>query len=271
MYHLLQALLLCNHVNMVFAFLISISCIGGFTPELDQVVKNLDRPGERVLLLSYPRSGNTWLRYCLEFLTQRPSLSRMGLSYFTQQPLGFTTEFKLDLLKTPIEKIHCHREIVGSVTDTDKLIFILRNPKETFARQGLKGLSRRMSKLAGKGYPIEVYFENFEIYETWNHQKRLLVYYEDLLLNPRQTLANILDFLQEPCDRLDLFMRDYEQHQAASSSLYKDSRPTINDVLYHSKKISPEDRCAVDSWISCHYPAYWSQYLKDRYAEDSSS
>jgi hypothetical protein len=253
---------------MILSLALSIACIG-CTPELDQVLKNLDRTDERVFILSYPRSGNTWLRYCLEFLTQRPSLSRIGLRYFLQQPLGFSAGFTLDLGKQPFEKIHCLREIVGSVTETDALIFIVRNPKETFARQGSKGLSLHASKLASKGYNRDIYFDNIALYETWNAQRRLLIYYEDLLLLPQKTLATILTFLGESCDRLDLFMSEYEKHQTVCLELYKNARPTINDVFYHSKKISSEDRCAVDAWISSHHPAYWDKYIKDRYSESS--
>jgi hypothetical protein len=255
---------------MILCLLLNIACADALTPELDRVVRNLDRPDERVFILSYPRSGNTWLRYCLEFLTQRPSLSRMGLRYFLQQPLGFTTGFMLDLGKQPIEKIHCRREIVGSVTETDTLIFIVRNPKETFARQGRRGLSLHTSKLAGKGYNRDIYFDNIALYETWNNPRKLLIYYEDLLLHPRKTLEAILSFLGESCDRLDLFMSEYQTHQTTSRELYQNSRPTVDDVLYHSKKIALEERCAIDAWIVEHHPDYWSTYLKDRYAETNS-
>ncbi len=85
--------------------------------------------GPRIFLLSNPRSGNTWLRYCLEFLTQRPTFSRSGLYYAMQRPLAWSAGFELDMRKAPIEKVHAQHEIMPR---NSKLPLLLCKPINLF-------------------------------------------------------------------------------------------------------------------------------------------
>lgn len=229
--------------------------------------------GPRLFLLSYPRSGNTWLRYCLEFLTRRPSLSKAGLYYAMQQPLGWSAGFELDMQKGPIEKVHARHEIMPRNAATavdmhvDKLIFIVRNPKETIARFEHATFEQLLaSNIAGKGYRAKLYFDNFTVFLDWPENNRLLVYYEDLMQHPRKTLEKILLFLGEPFVHMDEFIKDYAKHQKLSKKIYKDTVHGSNDVLYHSKKLSQSFKQQVDIWISQVYPELWKVYLQ-RYSE----
>lgn len=230
--------------------------------------------GPRTFLLSYPRSGNTWLRYCLEFLTKRPSFSRNGLYYAMQQPLAWSAGFELDMRKAPIEKVHARHEIMPCNSKlppvdmkTDKLIFIVRNPKETIARFEHKTFEQLLqSNGAGKGYAAKIYFENFAVYEQWESATRMLVYYEDLLQNPREELEKLLIFLGEQSVRIDDFISEYEQHKAKAKKIYKDTVHGSNDVLFHSKKLSQNYKQQIDAWVAKAYPDLWRNYLI-RYSE----
>ncbi len=231
--------------------------------------------GPRTFLLSFPRSGNTWLRYCLEFLTQRPSFSHTGLYYEIQRPLGWTAGFALDVDKAPIQKIHTQYEIIGNDAqihpanpDIDILILLLRNPKETFARHKYNSWQSMLrDHTVGKGYAVQTYFENLVLFESWPKDKRLLIYYEDFITKPRETLETILAFLHESSMPLDEFMRDYEHHRNACLTLYNGAVSKGEDILFHAKKTSAKFRKLVDTWISDAYPTLWETYLKDRYAE----
>lgn len=230
--------------------------------------------GSRTFLLSYPRSGNTWLRYCLEFLTQRPSFSRVGLADEMQRPLGWSAGFLVDMSKEPIEKVHSRHDVMlKSVLSTNdmhnnKLIIIIRNPKETIARFAHATFERLLKdSAAGKGYPAKLYFENFSIYEAWPEQTRLLVYYEDLLECPRATLEIILQFMGESPVRLNELMNTIEQHIKNSKNIYNDTVHGSTDISYHSKQLSDQYRQTVDFWISRAYSHIWNMYLKDYYQE----
>ncbi len=232
--------------------------------------------GPLTFLFSFPRSGNTWLRYCLEFLTQRPSFSKVGHYYDIQRPLGWAAGFVIDTSKAPIIKAHAYHEMLLGHNDielrnpnpeTDTLIFILRNPKETFARiEHTTWHSLMHNHIAGLGYEAQSYFDGLELFDAWPAHMRLLIYYEDFLTSPRETLMHILNFLDEPLTRLDQFMDKYEMHRQQCLALYPSSLSKGADTLFHSKKTSLEFHKLLDEWIQKAYPYLWHTYLEQRYA-----
>jgi hypothetical protein len=224
--------------------------------------------GPRTFLLSYPRSGNTWLRYCLEFLTQRPTFSRIGLYHAKQQPIAWSAGFDIDLDKPIIEKIHAPRELGAFNIHADKLILLLRNPKEQILRLTHHSITAlQQDRSIGIGYRIGVYFDNIALYDKWPKHMRLCVYYEDLLTSPRETLSQILLFLDEPLSRLDSFMRDYEYHKQRAITFYRTGSSNGIDLLFHSRKVAYEHRQKVELWLVSLWPEIWDRYLQC-YAEE---
>jgi hypothetical protein len=235
--------------------------------------------GPRTALLSFPHSGNTWLRYCLEFLTNRPTLYRdtnhpRWNEFLISWPVAWQAMLEIDNNKPLIEKMHCIRETmlrgknetICLNPDVDKLMFILRNPKETIARVEYSNFDTLLEATCRIYYPHHFYFENLALFDSWPAERRHLVYYEDLITKPRETLAAILAFLQEPDTRLDQFMDEYEEHKNRSLSLYSGATSRGSDPLFHSKKLSAQYRKQVDTWIADAYPELWEKYLQ-RYHE----
>lgn len=235
--------------------------------------------GPRTFLLSFPRSGNTWLRYCLEFLTHRPSLVYHGFLQELQRPLGWSAHIPIDHKLAPIIKVHqqCEMPLCDSKAiqrapnpDIDTLILVLRNPKECFARRTYYSWDDLISNpTAGIGYSVISYFENIVFFETWPEHMRLLIYYEDLILDPRATLTRILTFLHEPLTHLDAFMDTYKEQKQKCLALYPGSTSHGNDILFHSKKTSPDYHQRIDTWIAQAYPHIWNTYLREQYATKS--
>ena len=56
-------------------------------------------------LMSFPRSGNTWMRYMIEYLTRRPTAHKANPNTMNM-PIGTLENFKLDFTKSPVWKIH---------------------------------------------------------------------------------------------------------------------------------------------------------------------
>ena len=229
--------------------------------------------GERTFLLSYPRSGNTWTRYWLEYLTLRPTFHRFNLKDARNHPMAWAAGFEIDLMLAPIEKVHTQKEIEKGNGDWrhDKLILIVRNPKEALSRHG--GLEITLEVLQGdssKGNSDpRIYFNNIAVYDAWNPEKRLMIFYEDLMSKPIQTMVTVLIFLESSLDRIDLFMKDYKWHKKNAIKIYKESESKGNDLLYHSKLIDSEHRKQIDAWIAQLHPYIWKKYLKQRYAEEN--
>ena len=231
-----------------------------------------DQTSLRTYLLSFPRSGNTWLRYCLEVLTKRPTLEKMEeviLDY--NRPLGFSfPEVGTDFEKSPIWKMHTidwfNNKFQSYHPDQETLIFVLRNPKEVISRQ-CGTINVKMLK--DKNHFQQHYFINLEIFHHWNPDKRHLIYYEDLMENPQETLRELLLFLNEDPSAVDEFMQHYKEHKAKSLKIYQSFSTSVtkgNSMTHHSKKIHHTERIAIDSFIKATYPELWNNYLS-RYAE----
>lgn len=225
----------------------------------------------KTYILSFPRSGNTWLRYCLEYLTQRPSLyywNHNGIN----QPLGLLANFSIDIAKKPFWKVHVEDEMhfLGGINrSTDIVILIIRNPKEAIYRQ--QSMFDNFDIFAED--PLRYYFKHLKTYDMWIPEQRCLVYYEDLISKPRETLFHVLTFLHERSDKLDDFMREYTQHKTNALNLYKmyesDSATEGNALLFHSQKMTTEDRKLFDMKVKKAYPDLWARYLEERYAEEN--
>jgi hypothetical protein len=235
--------------------------------------------GPRTFLLSFPQSGNTWLRYCLEFLTQRPTLHRNRTQprwhdFHYAHPLAWKAGFDIDEHKPLIEKIHQDQESllmhnqqkISLNHDADTLIFILRNPKESIARSEYSSWESLLESAWGSSYPHRIYFENLALFDNWPADRRYLIYYEDLINAPRETLTALLEFLHESTTRLDQFMDEYADHKARCLALYPNPTSRGSDPLFHSKKLSPAFRKQVDAWIADAYPEFSRTYLQ-RYIE----
>lgn len=230
--------------------------------------------GPRTYLLSYPRSGNTWIRYCLEFLTRRATITyQVGINDLMNQPLAWRAGFELDLDSPPIEKVHNKLEMErGGELDPDQehLILIVRNPKEAITRheKHTPNLEIFQGVSSDQWYKAPQYFENIRLYGQWNPSKRILIFYEDLLVNPRQTLENLLTFLQVPFTYIDEFFSKYDYHKNKALTLYASATESKGaDLYYHSKKMSQEERLYIDGLMEELFPDVWHGYLKNKYSE----
>jgi len=226
--------------------------------------------GQHTFLLSYPRSGNTWVRYWLEYITKRPTFYRLSQDP-KDQPLACIagSDFEINPLLPPIEKVHERNEIKADMK-YDILIVIVRNPKEALARQGHKLIT--CSFLSGVGcqghVDPRIYFDILQLYSEWDPQRRIMVFYEDMVAYPRKTIDTVISFLGNSCEKVDEFMKNYAFHRANALRIYKEAESKGEDLLYHSRKLSPEYRKQIDGWIEQLYPVAWKEVLAARYAEE---
>jgi len=230
-----------------------------------------ERSSTPTLLLSYPRSGNTWLRFCLEYLTHRPTLT-----YYKNPenirplslPIGMSIPLGTDLNLDPIWKVHNETRIkkLGANTGQDLLILLVRNYKESLLRN-LRSWSSVVANIKSGHCD---YFNNLRIYDKWDPDKRILLYYEDLIEDPRAVLEKLLFFLQESQERLDSFFASYDSLRETSLLFYQEHAGKTSskgeDLHYHSRVITLEAKKRLDLLITTSYPDLWEKYLL-RYAE----
>ncbi|MBI5274770.1 MAG: sulfotransferase domain-containing protein [Chlamydiales bacterium] len=226
-------------------------------------------------LLSEIHSGNTWCRYCIESLTKRPTMQSTDLR-LANLPIGFTyQDLHTDLFASMIWKCHdpsymnrVYKMLNKNFNATkDKLILLLRNYKEcSYKRWKLP--NRIQGELFDKDC---AYFSNIYLYDKWPEHNRLLIYYEDLMLNPKPVLIQLVQFLGQAHPDIDEFLEKLEFHQERSIRLFeqnfgksestKDNSLT-QSLIYHQKKLPPSFWQEVDDWIIEHHPSLVEKYLQ---------
>ena len=240
-----------------------------------QLLAKYKQQENKVFLLSYPRSGNTWTRYCLQFLTKRPTFSHYPRGSFSKwrEWINFSQKAKIgvDYSKDIIWKIHFRHyfELVGDYNpETDKLIMISRNYKECLIRHlGAKIFADNFEN----NLDVLSYLDNFQLFDEWPEDNRVLIYYEDLIQHPKETLKKVLLFLGENLSYLNSFIENYNKHRNNSIGFYTSNiGPSVthgNTITYHGNKLNKEKRIEIDQKIAKMAPAIWEKYLKNMYQE----
>jgi FkbM family methyltransferase len=237
------------------------------------------------ILLSYPRSGNTWLRYCVEFLTKRLTKGYDSPGISIEDGLGKLVDIGVDCSKPPIAyKRHGYtpKEKNSYDMDNDNLILLLRNYKECIVRHvmGIRDYDRTFySQTQGYIDGKLDYIGCLQIFEAWRG-KKLLIYYEDLLRDPEPELVRMLGLLEVDKTYLSDLVDNIDFHKKQSVNLYSGNKQTRvaqsytqgdpNKLLFHSKSLADKQKRAWDQHLEDTYPDITRKYLK-RYIEPDIS
>ena len=219
-------------------------------------------PPKTVVLLSYPRSGNGWLRYITEALTGRPSLGIPGDPALDPPLYTRLKELKVDPDAVPAAvKRHELREMEEADAQRP-LIVAVRNYKECIIRD--RYWLEESNLPFDLGTQSRLYMDPIAYY-TGHPGPKLLLFYEDFLDEPVGAvtgLARLLDVPEETCNR---FLERYEEHRDRSIQDYP-SHTLGRAKIYHSLTLSPVERRAWDRRVRELNPALYDRYLT-RYRE----
>jgi len=231
---------------------------------------------DKVLLLSFPKSGSNWVRYCVEHFSGRrtPGKARRNV-LVSEGPTVFDRMHFVDKRdrnrfmhararqgledyehedKTGLHgwlsswrKARRVRQVTGR-----RLLLLLRSHYESFGRNRLTA----PEDMSG-------YLGNIQVFEACRRDK-LLIYYHDLI-SDMAAMGRILDFLAIPHD----FARfDVEHHRRRSLELYArgpdqpESKEALLDFAYHSRALAPETRQALKAYCQSYLgAALYDQYL----------
>lgn len=220
------------------------------------------------ILLSFPRSGNTWVRYCIEQMSGRPTEGQLG-SQYTVKPYAICQGINkeelqhVDLTLNPIiKKLH---RISSKDRYAGKLIVLVRNYKECLIRHSsdisVETYANDMNQLTN-------YFHVLEEYELWDNDKKILFYYHDII-NPSnfrkfcKDLFKFLDLNEETCGdyRRDM-IKNQAHHRMVSGKYYQDGqRSGGNKTIYHSKDMTDSQHKEWDRGFREHNPYLFDKYL----------
>jgi len=218
------------------------------------------------LLLSYPRSGNTWFRYCIESLTKKPTIgyTTKNSANFDKNPIGHFSNIGVDL---SANKILVKRHETNSVEDVEKLILVVRDYKECVIRHSEKKKVdiSDLKKACSSSESSKNYMQMIKYYDEFKGDK-FIVYYEDLVNNLENTLRAIIKFLGEGEDNLDSFIKELDNHKEESLKIYGSSKTRGKSIKHHSNKLTEEQKKEWDNYIKDNYRNLFDKYLK-RYEE----
>ena len=217
------------------------------------------------VLLSYPRSGNTWVRYFVEYVSKKPTammcigkLSIPGLK--KTQAIGD----KLDIGVNPEDpaillKRH-HHDLEGENwnKDNSRFIFLIRNPKECVIRNTPKKTVQAVTERAKHFSRCINFYDQFD-------GDKILVYYEDLLVKPKENLIKIASFLGIRQNEFFVeFFENYDKHKANSIRTYEGKSQTGGSLnfTYHSRRTNKKLLDAVDRTVKEDCGPLYYKYLK---------
>ena len=201
-------------------------------------------------LLSYPRSGNTWLRYCIEVLTNKRTIGYLSSD---DKDSGV-----LPKNRTNEEPILIKRHETSDIKE-GKLILIVRNYKEVIIRHN--SVKTIMEDYSSNNRVT--YLKLLDFYHTYKG-KKMIVYYEDLIGDLKNTIEKVLNFLglEVGFDSIDDFFSNIEEHKLKSLSIYGESKTKGKTTIYHSSKLTNDELIEWDNFLLKNNKVIFEKYLK---------
>jgi len=187
------------------------------------------------ILLSFPRSGNTWVRYIVEFISKRPtsqSVVERCTDGFLSKNDVISTDLNLGVdisKKTILIKRHSLKLNWDNWTKNNcRLVFLLRNYKEAILRHATAlGKSNNISEINKN---IVEYIDCLSSYDNFMGQK-MCIYYEDLIINPKVEIQKLMTFLAIPHTKYFVeFFDTYTFHKNTCLQYYKPGTMTHGKI-----------------------------------------
>lgn len=177
------------------------------------------------VLLSYPRSGNTWIRYFVEEVSGNPTGQATITDSLSNKPKNNAILHKGS--KKPMILLKRHR--FDNPWDNwdekkDTIIVLVRNYRESIIRNALE--QREKSGMRQCNSPeyhkraVGKYMHVLDVYNSWSGNKMML-YYEDMILKPFVSFSKIKDFLGLNEEKTKNFCSNYNYHKNNSTKQYK--------------------------------------------------
>lgn len=241
-----------------------------------------ERNSPVVAFLSTHRSGTTLMACSLLAIFKRP-IGKLGKK-FTEDAIHGSTSFRLKNLnfissKPFFYRTHLPNSIVSNRAQLDKLIFLTRNPKELIFKHFDVRCLRDLNKPEIKKF-LEGFFKNFDLYESWPAEKRILIFYEDLCSNLNEVLFKTVSFIEASSPiffedylynqkfHLDVIkeyyvkQHSYNKRKLRNNGRHGESSEKEMNRTYYTQNQDKKILRALDKIIKEKRPEVWEKYLK---------
>jgi len=217
-------------------------------------------------LVAYPRSGTNWTCALLQILCRKP-IKNCNDPLDEKSAVTNRLDLELDYSQPILYRAHDANDKIHTINHSkNKLIVLVRNFKECIVRER-KCTEHEFYEIVGKKGPdFQLYLKNITLYHSWKDPKtKLLIYYEDLIFKPRQTIEKLVNFLEIETD-LDHFFDNYEYWKSEVITSYKTQHNTLpssggNQEIFHSKDFSKEGLRKLDNYLMKTHSLFWNEYL----------
>ncbi len=211
-------------------------------------------------LASYPHSGNTWVRYIVEYFSKRYTEGLYQSGIPMEKSISNITELETKQDKPPI--LIKRHDINEKEFDTMPLLLLVRNYKQCIVRHNKKDKMSVINKkfiATFEGTQNPFYFYLIRLYDLWIKPK-LLIYYEDLINESKEEkeIKKILDFLKIGYKRKwNKFYEDIVYHRNNSKRIYNEYASKIIDEKAEKKYL-------INKKIK-KFGNRWDKYLKENF------
>ena len=232
---------------------------------------------DETYLVSFPRSGANWLRYCVEVITKhitlgvKPSLRNHAPLTPLDDPVESAVKKILneeliegvELSQKPILQ-HSHLWLAGY--SSTRIVLLVRNPKEAILRDFRATIIHdKYVRAHIQENPLMIFATPDGIRDYTDVIKRYvghpgpkhLIYYEDLKNEPEKALIECTSFLMnaDTTENVKKFMEDYSYHNERSVKIYN------NGVAKSYTEGSTKNTMHSDEFLSDSDKKKWDKYI----------
>lgn len=191
------------------------------------------------LLISYSRCGTNWVLHMIEFMSQG------------KVPRGMDKNGPF-----VVDRAHMGFKVINGYK---KAILLLRDYKECIVRHhGVETVQSSdiesfLNKTSGS-QPPNWYIKNIESFERFKGDKHV-VYYEDLIQYPQESISSLASFLGLPGDLAKAYIDQIESFSNQSLSEYQalghttETHNNRENLKFHQQKLSGEELETFDSYF----------------------
>lgn len=226
------------------------------------------------IILSFPRSGNHWCRYIVEYFSDRATIgadchekTSNWVDIVDSPMYKRTTMLTVDETKSPIAKKR--HKLITEDRGNEKLLTLIRDPFEAITRHITTIPNYRNFSISNRVVSdcIDNYFYVLSTYNKWSHSKNI-IYYKDLITtSPNfglgvRSVAEFFDVFDE--HKFNNFVNKINEYKNDSiGSLITKTMTNGDHIKYHCDNLSTEIKQDWLNYMNKHYSDLVYQYLND--------
>lgn len=205
-------------------------------------------------LISYPRSGNTFFRYCIEVVSNRPTLPCFSDIYGEPVFAKSSSQIEIKNYSPILAKEHHWEQAEFRFEENTKIILMVRDYNQCISSH----IQRRFLKVDFEAMLLEAnhYMSLIKHFDNFKGKKKI-VYYEDFKKEPIALLQHVLEFLESKKPVLENFEKDFNEHKKRSMSLYHAGNYSKKELTKHQTQLLKEKLQILDNSL---YEKYLSRY-----------